>query len=263
MSSLYFNMIASGSRGNCSILYNETEAAVIDCGISYKRFLERYSSLTSDKAQMSLLISHEHSDHSSGISLLKKRTGIDIYSRRGTLRALGLEMAYPIADEVAIGGMLFHPVDVSHDATEPVAFVVSSGKAKISVISDLGFVNQDLIESASGSDILAIEANHDIDMLRNGTYSGNLKARIESNHGHLSNFQCADAIARMCKPATRIVLTHLSQQNNTEEKALESVTEYLKQNRIQFRSIECATQEKGSSIFSIDTKTGATAKHSL
>ena len=110
-------------------------------------------------------------------------------------------------------------------------------------------VSGDLLREAGNSDILAFEANHDVEILRYGRYPEMLKRRILSNHGHLSNDQSAEAIAAMAGPETRIVLTHLSQENNTPDTAYATIRNHLGNRNIQYASLECATQELGSSHF--------------
>lgn len=260
MTRLYFGMVASGSRGNCSFLADSGTLTVVDFGISYRRFQERIEKLGSNFESINLFISHEHSDHSSGIPVAARKSRVDIYSRELTLSSLGLTDAFPIHDQVAIDDLSISAVDISHDAADPVAYVFRTGKIKISVISDLGKVDEKLIEEAKGSDIIAMEANHDIDMLRKGSYSLSLKTRIQGLYGHLSNVQSGEALSEICNENTRIILTHLSQENNTERTALSTVKRILEWNSVKYKSIECASQVDGSSLYIIDRDTGETEK---
>jgi phosphoribosyl 1,2-cyclic phosphodiesterase len=260
MSRLYFGMVASGSRGNCSFLANGTTLAIVDFGISYRRFQQRIEQLGSNFDSINLFVSHEHSDHSSGIPVAIRKTKLDIYSRELTLSSLGLTDAFPIHDHATIDDLSVTAVDVSHDAADPVAYIFRTGKIKISVISDLGRVDERLIEAAKGSDIIAMEANHDVEMLRKGSYSPGLKARIEGSYGHLSNVQSAEALSEICNENTRIILTHLSQENNTQKTAMSTVKRILEWNSVKYRSIECASQMDGSSLYIIDRDTRESEK---
>jgi len=257
MSLLYFGMVASGSRGNCSFIADGETLAIIDFGISYRRFADRIQVLQPSIGTMNLFVSHEHSDHSSGIPVATRKAKVDIYSRELTLSSLRLDDGYPIHSHVTIGDLKVTAVDISHDAADPVAYVFRSGKVKISVISDLGKVDEKLIQEAKGSDIIAMEANHDLDLLRKGSYSPGLKTRIEGSYGHLSNVQSGEALSEICTENTRIVLTHLSQENNSEKIALSTVKRILQWNSVPYKSIECASQADGSSLYSIDKDTGA------
>lgn len=244
-----FNMVSSGSRGNCSLIWDDETLLVFDFGITMKRFRARLEDLGIEQGEYSLFVSHEHSDHSKGISMIKKHHRFDLYSREMTLDALRFRDGFSIRDSVAIGNFLVKAVSVSHDAADPVGYVVQWGKSRISIVSDLGKVSNELLKEAKNSDILAFEANHDVEMLRYGKYPEMLKRRILSSHGHLSNEQSAEAIASMSGPQTRIVLTHLSQENNTPDTAYSTIRGYLDNRGIPYASMECASQELGSSHF--------------
>ena len=260
MGRLFFNMVASGSGGNCSLVYDDDTFLIVDFGISFRSLNSRLGVLHKHPDEVSLMISHEHSDHSSGIPVLRKKLRTDIYSRRGTIESLRLSDGYEVRSELVIGDFRIRSVDVSHDAAEPVAFIISSGGRKISIISDLGFVNEEVVEEARGSDILALEANHDLRMLLEGPYSPHLKSRIEGRMGHLSNIQSAEAVAKMCKPETTVILTHLSQENNKPELALSTVRTHLSGTGIKYASIEAATQASGSSLYSLDKDSSDSAR---
>lgn len=252
MSALNFNMVSSGSKGNCSLVWDDETLLVFDFGITMKRFRERLKLLGIDHHEYSMFISHEHSDHTRGISMINKYDRFDLYSREGTLNALRMRDGYTIHEAVAIGNFHVNAISVSHDAADPVGYVIKAGNSRVSIVSDLGKVSTGLLKEARNSDILAFEANHDVEMLRNGKYPEMLKRRILSNHGHLSNEQSAEAISRIVGPETRIVLTHLSEHNNTPDTALGTVKSYLENREIPYKSIECATQAQGSSSMSID-----------
>ena len=253
MGSIFFTVIASGSQGNSTMIHDEDTYTLIDFGISFKRYKNRFREEKSFPSNLNLFITHEHSDHSSGIPVLSRQLPVDIYSRKKTLVSLGLDESYSISNKAVIGNFEFNAIGVSHDAADPVAYVIRSGKAKISIISDLGYVSEELIEAARNSDIIAIEANHDMDMLLSGRYDERLKRRISGNQGHISNIQSAEALSRICKPSTRIILTHLSRENNRPDLALNSVSGLLKEKHIAYGSIECASQNDGSSTYIIDS----------
>jgi len=249
---VFFNMVSSGSSGNCSLLWDQDNLIVIDFGIPLKRLRSRLSDLKIDFNDISLFISHEHSDHSSGVRTLMRNLPTDVYTRQRTADSLGLKDAFTIRDSVVIGNFTITPITVSHDAADPVVYVIKNGRAKISVVSDLGFVSPELIGAMSGSQIVALEANHDVDMLKSGSYPFMLKKRILSDHGHLSNIQTAEALEKLSGPSTRIVLTHLSQENNLPDLARQIVSDHLSNRGIEYKSIECASQDLGSSLYDIE-----------
>ncbi|HLH85723.1 MAG TPA: MBL fold metallo-hydrolase [Thermoplasmataceae archaeon] len=242
---LNFEIISSGSRGNSALIWDNHDLIMIDCGITMRKFLERAPVRVMPDLSRSLLISHEHWDHSSGLTTFTGKGRFDIYSRDGTLSALGTE-GYRMGDELAIGNFLIKAIPVPHDASDPVGFVIRWKHRKITVVSDLGNVPDQLLTEAKNSDILAFESNHDVEMLKLGPYPEHLKRRILSGVGHLSNDQAAAAISKVVAPFTRIVLTHLSQENNTPDLAMGTVTSYLNNRSIGYSSVECASQTHGS-----------------
>ena len=252
MDSIFFRMISSGSKGNCTVIWDSSTLLVLDFGISLKRYSSFIDGLDLKFDETALFISHEHSDHCKGARSLINRRNIDLYSRKGTLEAMRLDSGYRIGREVAIGNFHVTAVDVSHDASEPVAYVIRSGGRKISVVSDLGHVSADLLKESKGSDILAFEANHDLEMLKTGSYPFPLKRRIMGDSGHLSNEQSAEAISKMAKEDSDIILTHISQENNRPELALNTVRSYLDNRSVMYSSIQCAFQDTGTPVMSIE-----------
>jgi phosphoribosyl 1,2-cyclic phosphodiesterase len=246
---LNFYMLSSGSKGNSTIIWDEYDLIMIDCGISMKKFDEKTSALNIKNLEKSIFISHEHSDHSSGVRAVSRKLNADVYSRQKTLERIKINNGYAINDSVAIGNFTVTPVSVSHDAIDPVVYIVRNRGIKISVVSDLGIVSDELIDEMNGSDILAIEANHDLEMLKNGPYTEALKRRIMSDHGHLSNEQSSMAIDNTASGKTKIILTHLSEKNNTPDLAIGTVKSYLYNRNKKYISIETASQEYGSTLY--------------
>ncbi len=245
------NVISSGSKGNSTIIWDENDAIVVDFGISVKRFRQRLEELSVTDIPTSIIITHEHSDHSSGLGAASRRLDADIYLRPKARMVLRLDNAYTINEELAIGNFYIRSVSVSHDAVDPVGYVIENRGRKISIFSDLGYFpmeNKDIIKD---SDILAIESNHDTEMLKTGTYPENLKKRIMSSYGHLSNDQCALALQELSGPKSSIVLLHLSDENNTHEIASMTVRDHLNNRNIKYRSIESARQLYGSSTYEV------------
>lgn len=251
MSVVNFNMVSSGSKGNSTLIWDQENLIMIDFGITLKRLRERLVVNRIEKMETSLFISHEHSDHSKGAAMLARNMPVSIYTREATAAALNLRDAYPIRNTAVLGNFEITAFSVSHDAVDPVAYTIRCGKAKISVVSDLGHLTDEVANHIRGSDILAIEANHDEDMLITGSYPEMLKRRILSNHGHLSNRQTAENISRLVNPDTKIILTHLSQENNRPEIAFNEVQSALSDEKTPYGYLECASQATGSSFFSL------------
>lgn len=251
MSVVNFNMISSGSRGNSTLVWDDENLLIIDFGITLKRLRERMAMHRIQPMDTSVFISHEHSDHSKGVKMLARNMPISVYTRELTASRLGIRDAYALRSTAVLGNFEVTAFSVSHDAVDPVAYTVRSGKRKISVISDLGHMTEDVAQHIRNSDVLAIEANHDENMLRTGSYPDVLKRRILSSHGHLSNRQTAEHIASLVKSDTRIILTHLSQENNTPELAYNEIYTALSKAGVEYGHLECASQDSGSTHFAL------------
>ncbi|MCL4345298.1 MAG: MBL fold metallo-hydrolase [Candidatus Thermoplasmatota archaeon] len=251
MSNLKMNIISSGSKGNSTIIWDDEDAIVIDFGISAKRFNERVQEIDAHFGNLSIIVTHEHGDHASGLPVASRRIRGDIYLREKTRNAMKFDRSYSMGDDLCIGNFYIKAIPVSHDAVDPVGYIIENRGRKIASFSDLGFFPMEYADEIIGSDILAIEANHDSEMLRTGPYSEQLKRRISSNYGHMSNEQAALAIEQLSDKDTSIVLIHLSDENNTPEIAYNHVRDHLVNRDIKFRRIECARQVYGSSVFEV------------
>ncbi len=228
--------IASGSSGNCICIGNNRNHVMIDAGISGKRIeagMNEYDLTTSDCD--GILITHEHSDHVSGLGVISRKYGIPIYTTRGTRDAILASKPLGKIDESLfhviepdkdfnIGELTIHPFSVSHDAADPVAYIVSDAFRRIGVVTDLGTYDDYIIDNISGLNAILIEANHDVRMLQAGSYPYPLKQRILSDRGHLSNENSGRLLATVLNDfIEHIFLGHLSAENNYEQLALNSV----------------------------------------
>lgn len=228
--------IASGSSGNC--IYTGTEAThvLVDVGISGKKVEAGLHALGLTGHDVDgILVTHEHSDHISGLGVLCRRYRIPVYATPGTLgairecRSLGEipeELFHEIeADEsFTIKDLTVRPMRISHDAAEPVAYRFSYGRKKAAVCTDLGTYNDYTVECLKGMDVLLLEANHDVNMLQVGSYPYHLKQRILGSRGHLSNENSGKLLSRVLHDdLKKVVLGHLSQENNLPELAYEAV----------------------------------------
>lgn len=228
--------IASGSSGNCICVGNDRNHLMIDVGISGKRIEEgmnHYDMTTSDCD--GILITHEHSDHIGGLGVISRKYGLPIYTTRGTrdailsCRSMGRidERLFHVIEpdvDFSVGELTVHPFRVSHDAADPVAYIVSDGKKRVGVVTDLGTYDDYIVKNISGLNAILIEANHDVRMLQAGRYPYPLKQRILGDHGHLSNENSGRLLASVLNDnICHIFLGHLSKENNYEELALTSV----------------------------------------
>jgi len=231
-----FCSIASGSSGNCIYIGSDSTHLIVDAGISGKRIEKGLCSIGIRGDELDgILVTHEHSDHISGLGVMTRRYGVPIYSTRGTIeyvkscKALGEipEGLMHVIDEdveFSLGDLNVRPVKISHDAAQPVAYRVSCGKKSAAVMTDLGYFDDYIIHNLEGLDVLLLEANHDIRMLETGGYPYYLKQRILGKQGHLSNESAGRLLSKVLNThIKKVMLGHLSKENNYEELAYETV----------------------------------------
>ena len=231
------HVLASGSTGNAIFLDFKHTKILVDAGISTRRIKNSLSELgTSIEELDGVFITHEHRDHVSGLGTMTKKYNLPVYASMNTWQAMYCRDVIPaqcckvLPVSLDIGQIRVEPFSISHDAADPVGFSFYSGSAKCSVVTDLGFVTENVKKAIALSDVLVLESNHDIDMLQNGTYPWHLKRRILGNRGHLSNFDAGWALARLeRKPSMQVFLAHMSQNNNDPELAMETVSTILMQ----------------------------------
>ncbi len=228
--------IASGSSGNCIYVGSDATHLLIDVGISGKRIENGLNSLDLTGRDLDgILITHEHADHIAGLGVMARKYGIPIYATKGTIAAMketaGLgNIDHDLFVEIEadrkkmIKDLAIHPMRISHDASDPVAYRIGYGNKKVAVCTDLGVYNDYTVECLKGMDALLIEANHDVNMLQVGPYPYYLKQRILGNRGHLSNENSGRLISRILHDnMMAISLGHLSKENNLPELAYEAV----------------------------------------
>lgn len=227
---MLFSVLASGSKGNAIYIETEKIRILVDVGLSGKQLEKRLRSIQVDPSTISaLLISHEHGDHVKGLGVFSRRYQIPIYLNQATWKALPRNVGEipPQYVHLIETGHSFELRDlhidtfpVSHDAAEPIAFTLTHQKERLAIVTDLGYVNQKIIDRVRGVDTLIWESNHDIEMLRMGTYPWNIKRRILSDVGHLSNQDSGESLAEILQGVgEQVFLAHLSKDNNLAELA--------------------------------------------
>ena len=268
-------VLASGSRGNSSIVASSTTRILVDAGLSCRELMKRMKTAGEDPSALdAILITHEHQDHVQGLAVTARKLGIPVYLTEPTHRAwvrwltprkrityaewLEQRRAQALAaavepddeekaaveeslaesaperdpaslpaveyfqsgNDFRIGDIAVRPFTIPHDAVDPVGFVFESGGIRIGLATDLGYMPSNLHMHLRGCDILMLESNHDLDMLRDGPYPWAVKQRVMSRVGHLSNDAAAEFLAkRYDGHASWIVLAHLSESNNLPELA--------------------------------------------
>lgn len=223
--------IASGSKGNCTIVLCKNTNLIIDMGISYltlKRSLEENSLSFSDFS--GILITHCHKDHTKGLASLIKKTNLNVYIPEAMYDSLKEYIPYPkcifIEDEFNINDVEIELIHTSHDAPYSVGFIITHENKSLAYVTDTGYINRKYLSKMVGKDAYIIESNHDEVMLMDGPYPRFLKERVISDKGHLSNKTTAKYLRKIIGNNTKhIILAHLSEKNNTEKKALEAMSE--------------------------------------
>ncbi len=233
---MHATVFASGSSGNCLLLSEGCTHILIDAGISARR-------ITADLARAGLdwrdiagvLITHEHSDHISGLKTVLKRTPIPVFAPRtvaNRLRGMLPEIedwlhVIPVGEDFALGALTVRAFHTVHDTDESVGYRVTGG-AVFALATDTGVATEEIWEGLRGADAVLLESNHDLERLRLGPYPASLKLRILSERGHLSNDDCAALSRRLCESGTRrLILGHLSRENNSPALALEAARRAL------------------------------------
>ena len=232
-------MLGSGSKGNALLIECAETRVLIDAGFSARRLAERLRAVGAAPESIdALVLTHEHSDHVSGVAQCVKRWGWPVYGTAGTIAALaGLtSTTAPVraGSRLTIGSIELEAVRTSHDAAEPVGYVATStcSGMRAAIVTDLGVVTPEVAAAVQRADVLVLESNHDEVMLRDGPYPYHLKRRVAGSHGHLSNTAAGrlacDAVHRGLQ---QLVLAHLSETNNTPAIALDAMGASLRRSR--------------------------------
>jgi phosphoribosyl 1,2-cyclic phosphodiesterase len=237
------SVLASGSRGNCAVIASASTRILLDAGVSCRETFKRLKASGSDPHTLSaILITHEHADHIYGLATLAKKLGVPIFMTGATHQAWVRSIRDSTGERPAvsqlelfssgrsfqIGDIAVLPFTIPHDAADPVGFTFRAEGVKIGVATDLGYIPASVRNHLQRCDLLVLEANHDVEMLRVGPYPWMVKQRVMSRVGHLSN----DALAEFFSgdydgSASYVVLAHLSEQNNLPELAREAAEKAL------------------------------------
>jgi phosphoribosyl 1,2-cyclic phosphodiesterase len=238
--SLFITSLNSGSNGNCYYVGNETDAILVDAGISCREIEKRMKRLGLHIQKVkAVFISHEHSDHIRGLEVLSKKFRLPVYITDPTLNSTGFSIqkdlvrTFTAHERVLIGNITVTAFPKFHDATDPYSFVVSCKDINVGVFTDIGQPCSEVIKYFKSCHAAFLEANYDDEMLANGKYPYYLKKRISGERGHLSNKQALD-LFNSHRPAfmTHLVLSHLSKNNNCPKLVGELFNLHAKQTKI-------------------------------
>jgi phosphoribosyl 1,2-cyclic phosphodiesterase len=228
-------VLGSSSSGNATLIEARGGSLLVDAGFSAKELTRRMATVGAEPRDLAgIVVTHEHTDHVSGASVLARRHHLPIFGTPGTLRGArpslgGCDLRpVPRLTPFDLAGAELTLLPVPHDAREPAAVHLEASGRRVLVATDLGHVPDHLVVWAKDIDGLVLESNHDVRMLRDGPYPAFLKRRIQGSNGHLSNADSALALKRLVGPRTKgVLLGHLSQRNNTEAIALATARECL------------------------------------
>lgn len=225
-------MLASGSKGNSIFVSDGLTSILIDAGISGIEIERRLKSkgLYPDDLD-AILVSHEHADHIHSVGVLSRRFNLPVFISKQTGKAASSQIGnvrdivnFESGISFFINTLTIHPFSTSHDAEDPVGFTINRDNTKIGIATDLGIATSMVKEHLKDCSLLILEANHDTDMLINGPYPWELKQRIKNRTGHLSNEESRNLLKDVQHDRLKhVILAHISETNNTPEKALNAV----------------------------------------
>jgi len=228
-------VLASGSRGNCCSIRGGNGALLVDCGLPAREALSRMASAgcCTDDVR-GILVTHEHVDHLRGVWALARKLRVPVFGTAGTLLDVPREgprghrpMVHPVSPgtRFELGGFSIEPFPTSHDARDPCGYFIGEKGCRFAFCTDTGILAPSLVRELSRCDGILLESNHCPEMLRTGPYPESLKRRIRSRRGHLSNAAAASCLREIAGDPGAVILAHLSEINNTPEKALASARE--------------------------------------
>ena len=260
---MIFCPLCSGSSGNASYLEAGGHRVLIDAGVSAKRITELLDQIRVDVSEIdAIFVTHEHTDHVNGIGVLTKKYRIPLYINAECFNAVPVSIREKIPaacvrvfdpdHAFSLHGLQVLPFSTPHDAAHPVGYSFTSEGCKCTVMTDIGHVSERMLSVAEGSDILLIEANHDVDMLLAGGYPYMLKQRILSRNGHLCNEDCARTLVELYGRGVRnVILGHLSAENNTPELAKVTVESMLRDAGIRDMNVVLALRDRPTGLFEV------------
>ncbi len=224
-------IISSGSKANCAYIEHDGEAILIDCGLTAKECRRRLDELKIDACKIkAILLTHEHSDHLRGVSVLSRQLSVPVFANLSTGKFVQNVYAlenFMTGEDFQYKNFEIYPFSVVHDAVDPVGFSIIAGNSKYTQATDLGRVTNIVKQAAKDSDFLLLESNYDQQMLQDCQYPWQLKQRISSAHGHLSNEDASLFLSELQAPNLKhVVLGHLSENSNQPNLAIKAASEF-------------------------------------
>lgn len=243
-----FTILASGSTGNAAIIDTPDAKLLIDAGLSAKRLEQLMEARQWNPKQLDgILVTHEHSDHIKGLRVLARKYELPVFANANTWKAMekhaedipdNKREIFETGGSKAFGSLRVESFAISHDAAEPVGYCFYHNEMKLSFATDLGYVSEKVLEKIVDSDVLILESNHDVEMLRVGHYPWNIKRRILSDVGHLSNEAAGETLSQIviAGKVRRVYLAHLSRDHNVMDLAKLTVHDVVKENGVDLKA---------------------------
>lgn len=234
-----FCNLYSGSSGNCTYVASDNTKILVDAGVSCNKIVKALNEIDVSLDEIdAIIITHEHTDHTKGLTTISKKYHVPIFANAGTwsvLDCLDIDNTYKFefdtGKEFEIGDFKILPFPIPHDAMEPCGFSLYAEDKKITISTDIGHITEGVLHQMENSNILLLEANYDLETLKCGPYPYQLKKRIMSDSGHLSNDDASKALSYLSKTNVQnVVLGHLSKENNFPELAYQTVFNELSSN---------------------------------
>ncbi|MBJ94371.1 MAG: MBL fold metallo-hydrolase [Rickettsiales bacterium] len=250
--------LASGSKGNATVVVSGSSALLVDCGVSCKQVLMRMEA--AGLAPLSLkgiLITHEHSDHIAGLRVTAQRLKLPVYVSAAASSALRLPAdielhSFTPGEPFFLAGFEVEPFRIPHDSVDAVAYLIGRAGRWLGICTDLGSVTRLVIDKLKRCQLLLLEFNHDVGMLLDGPYPWQLKQRVRSRHGHLSNEQAGKLLEAVAGPHLEaVLLAHLSEKNNCPELALAAAGDALSGPQQRRVRLEVLRQQGPGSIITV------------
>ncbi len=244
------SVLASGSEGNCTYIETDDTKLLIDAGLNTKYITNRLKELEINPNEIEyIFITHTHHDHIDALKTFIKHNDASIVLTPKMLEEMDYLSSYEntiiTSEKVTINNTSITPFKTSHDAIDSRGFLIEDDKSSIVYMTDTGYLNQKYFTLLQNKNVYIMEANHDVEMLINGSYPQWLKSRILSDHGHLSNNAAGFYLSKLIGPNTKkIILAHLSKENNTEEEAIRTVKKTLIEYELEFDDIIVAKQKE-------------------
>lgn len=252
---LKFCSLYSGSSGNCLFVSTNNTKVLIDCGTSCKKICEGLASIDSSIEDIdAILVTHEHSDHIQSLGMVSKKFDIPVYANLETWNSMEKQKEkisneniklFENDKDFLLNDLTIHPFSTPHDAANPCGFSIHNGKKRLSIATDLGYMDNKIFEELQSSSFVLLESNYEPELLDASRYPFHLKQRIKGPNGHLSNETAGKTIAELMKKDLKeVILGHLSKENNFPELAYKTVAEELMNNNTDINTIRLSVASR-------------------